>query len=147
MNQAALWKLFQLNQSVWGTISKDPATPQSVKTMVYLHLQKPWVPDFLAVAISPLNLGLDRYLGDAVFEYIGLTFYYPSIDWWFAHARTSHPPDGAGCNAQAHADFLTAGGANAEFMYANVSKSGAVKVLDRSDFEEECAFWASGTGS
>lgn len=145
MNERQLGALFLLNQEAWAEVSRDRSLPQSVKTMVYLHLQKPWVPNFLAVAVAPLKPGLERFLKVEAFNHGGLTYRYPSREWWLAHARSSHPPDGAGCDAQAHADFLTAGGANAEFSYANVLKSGEVVVLGPPDFEEECAFWGSGT--
>lgn len=146
MNERALGALFQLNQEAWAEISRDRSIPQSVKTMVYLHLAYPWVQDFLAVAISPLRSGLDRFFKRQIFEHGGLMFHYPSREWWLAHARTSHPPDGAGCDPRAHFDFLTAEGANAEFVYAIVLKSGDVVVLGARDFEDECAFWASGYG-
>lgn len=144
MSERMLGSLFQMNQETWQAVSRDPAIPQSVKTMIYLHLQKPWVPNFLAVIIAPMNQGLDAYLGRPVLERSGLTFYYPSLEWWFAHARTSHPPEGEGCDAQAHQDFLTQTGASAEFVYANVLKSGDIEILERPDFDAECAFWTAG---
>lgn len=144
MNQRALETLFQLNQEAWTEISRDPSLPQSIKTMAYLHLKKSWVPGFLSVAIAPLKPGLDKFLSQAIFEYDGLTYYFPSREWWKTHATVGHPPNGAGCDVWAHEAFLTSHGQYGEFAYVSVLRDGSVKVLDRSDFELECAFLEAG---
>lgn len=144
MNQRALDALFQLNQEAWTEISRDPSLPQSIKTMVYLHITKRWIPSFLSVAIAPLKPGLDRFLSRAVFEYDGLTYYFPSREWWTTHATVSHPPDGSGCDVWAHKAFLTPQGQFGEFSYVSVLRDGSVEVLDQSDFELECAFFEAG---
>ncbi len=144
INERARRQLFQLNKEAWTQVSAA-ALPQSVKSMVYFHIQGPWISNFLAVAIAPLRPGLEGFLHRPVFEYEALSFHYPSMDWWLAHAKTSHPPDGAGCDIEAHVNFLTAYGADQEFVYANILKSGDVAVLERPDFEDECAFWEAGT--
>lgn len=144
MNQKTLGFLFQLNQEAWARISGDPSIPQSVKTMVYLHLMKPWVPNFLAIAIAPLRPGLDKNFERSVFEWSSFSFNYPSKDWWLAHATTSHPPEGSGCSVEAHTDFLSPESTQAEFAYVNVLRSGEVVLLGPRDFEAECAFWKAG---
>jgi hypothetical protein len=144
--QRELDALFALNQDVWRAVSADPGIPQTMKLMVYLHITKPWIPDYLSLAISPLREGLGEYLGRPVFHWAGMTFYYPSARWWQSHGERSHPPQGAGCDAGVHEQFLTAEGPDGEFVYAAVLKSGDIKVLDRGDFDAECAFWASGKG-
>lgn len=120
---------------------------EATRKMVLLHLRKPWAgPGFLAVAIRPLKGGLEAFLGPEVFrDEMGRPWSFPSNRWWLAHARTSHGPgDGAGCDADAHVAFLTEGGRDAEFAYANVfdGTPQTLRVLGRGDFEEECSWWA-----
>lgn len=144
IDERARRQLFQLNREAWAEISAS-ALPQSVKTAIYMHLVKPWVPSFLSVAISPLRAGLEQFLKRGVFGHEGLTFYYPTAAWWEAHTRGPvHAPEGAGCDVDAHVDYFTAGGASPEFVYANVLKDGSFYVLDRADFDLECAFFAAG---
>lgn len=112
--------------------------PESVKLMVYAHLRKPWVKNFRAIAISPLKMYLDDYLGADLGTTKKRRWYYPSRLWWESHAKTSHPPKGKGCDVDAHEKYLTEGG---EFLYANIFKNGSMKILGRNDFEDECDWW------
>lgn len=142
----ALRQLFELNKSFWATVSGDPAVPQSVKSMIYQHLIGGWVPGALAVVISPLEDGLDHFLMQAAFDLDGIQYYYPSLDFWRAHANASHFPDGKGCDAIVHSEFLTREGAQGEFIYAIVTRDGNIVIQDARGFEEECAFYNAGNG-
>lgn len=140
-----LKQLFEWNKSFWVEVSGNPSIPQTVKSMIYQHLQTAWVPDALAVVISPLANGQDPFLKNSAFDLGGIQYYYPSLDFWMAHASTSHPPDGSGCNPEAHAAFLTQDGSNPEFIYAVVTRLGELVVEDLNGFVTECAFFDSGT--
>lgn len=140
----ALETLYGLNKDLWAKASVDPGIHQSVKTNIYMHLTSPWIPGFLGYVITPLRNGLDTFLGRTVLQYGSQTWYYPSLDWMFAHADRSHAKSGSGCDEAVHEAFLTAGGSDAEFGYAAVLKNGSIKVLGRPDFDMECAFWVSG---
>ena len=142
----ALRQLFELNKSFWATVSREPSVPQSVKSMIYQHLLSQWVPGALAVVISPLSDGLDHFLKQSAFDLDGIQYYYPSLNFWLAHANASHPPNGTGCDAAAHAAFLTRDGSNAEFIYALATRDGGIVVQDALGFEEECAFYNAGNG-
>lgn len=144
IGQAELGRLFNLNKELWNAVSSDSRAAQPMKLMIYLHLTKPWIPGYLSLAISPLKDGLSGYLQAPVFSWNGMTFYFPSARWWQAHSD-SHSPAGAGCDVDRHDAFLTRGGSDAEFVYAAVLKNGDIRILERPDFEEECAFWASGS--
>lgn len=147
IGQRVLERLFAKNQDVWRAVSANPSIPQSMKTMIFLHLQKSWIPNYLSLAIAPLRGGLEAYFDETVFDWNQLSFHYPSMKWWQSHADTSHPPQGAGCDPSAHENFLTAHGASGEFVYVAVLKNGDIITLERPDFEEECAFWLSGSGT
>lgn len=142
----ALKQLFELNKSFWATVSRDPSVHQSVKSMIYQHIQSLWVPGALAVVISPLSDGLDNFLKQSAFDLDGIQYYYPSLNFWLAHANASHPPDGIGCDAAVHAEFLTRDGSNAEFIYALATRDGNLVVQDARGFDEECAFYTAGNG-
>lgn len=145
ISQKTLKQLFEWNKSFWKEVSANPNVPQTVKSMVYQHLQTAWVPGALAVVISPLANGQDPFLKNSAFDLGGIQYYYPSLDFWKAHASTSHPPDGSGCNPEAHAEFLTRDGSNPEFIYSVVRRDGSIKVQDLAAFVDECAFFDSGT--
>lgn len=140
----AVEELQSLNKDLWSRVSQDGSIPQTVKTMIYMHVTAPWIPNFVGYIITPLHDGLDGFLGKPVVEYGPSTWYQPSMAWWMAHAERSHPPKGEGCDAGVHSSFLTAEGENAEFGYAAMLKDGTVLVLGPEDFDVECAFWASG---
>lgn len=136
--------LFDMNKSFWAEVSRDSSIPQSVKSMIYQHIQSRWIPDALAVVISPLSGGKSGYLKQSAFDLNGIQYYYPSLAFWQAHAESSHPPAGQGCDPAVHAAFLTAQGQNAEFIYAVVKRDGTVLVEDLNGFVDECAFYESG---
>lgn len=122
-------------------MAADPSLPAATRRMIQLHLSKPWVPGFFAVAIRPVERGLEEYLGFPIVRALGTDWYFPSRVWWLAHARTSHGPDGSGCNPDVHTRFLSAEGTDHEFDYANILRNGSLVILDRRAFEQECAYW------
>lgn len=142
----SLNQLFALNQSFWGSVARDSSVPQSVKSMIYQHLQGLWIPGNLAVVISPLNQGLDHFLAQPVFQLNGIQYHYPSLTFWRAHASMAHAPEGVGCAVDAHTAFLTQNGANPEFIYAVALRNGDVKIEDEHGFVEECTFFGSANG-
>jgi hypothetical protein len=142
--QRTLKMLFDMNKSFWAEVAQNASIPQSVKSMIYQHIQSKWIPDALAVVISPLSRQNSPYLKQSAFDLAGIQYYYPSLDFWMAHAQRSHPPGGEGCDPAAHAAFLTAQGQNAEFIYAVVKLDGTVMVQDLNGFVDECAYYESG---
>jgi len=144
--ERSLKQLFELNKSFWATVSRDPNVPQSVKSMIYQHIQSWWIPDALAVVISPLLQNLDHFLMQSAFDLNGIQYYYPSLAFWQAHANASHPPAGQGCDAAAHSAFLTPEGQNAEFIYAVVKRDGSIVFQDSQGFQDECEFFLAGHG-
>lgn len=114
----------------------------SIQSAILLHLEKPWVPGFKAVVISPLKPKLESYLTNAVYKAGRLVWYYPSMKWWLAHANASHHPLGTGCDVDVHVAYLTPRGKNAEFAYANVDQGGNLHILGRKEFQEECQWWS-----
>lgn len=131
--------------SVSAEIEKlfNSSLPRDTKTALLLHLTKPWVPGFVSVMIRPLKPGRLEYLGPVIFtDHAGNPWYFPSAKWWMSHFRISHPPDGLGCDPQSHANFLTAGGKNAEFEYANLLEGGSSRILGPEDFMIECDWWS-----
>lgn len=131
--------LDELNRETYEKIVDE--LPAPAVQMVRLHLTKPWVPDFKSIVIAPLRQGLEDFLDAAVFDWEGYQWHFPSAEWWMAHAKTSHPPNGRGCDVKAHTEFLTLEGADAEFAYANILKDGNAYILGQQDFEAECEFW------
>lgn len=109
----------------------------TAKRMVYLHMTKPWINNFAAIAISPNRDNLESFFSYPIGRYEGRIWYYPSLKWWKAHAKTSHPPSGGGCDVSTHVEFLT----GEEFYYATIFQNGKVKILKASDFEKECEWW------
>lgn len=146
LGERSLKQLFAFNNSFWGSVSRDPSVPQSVKTMIYQHLIGSWIPGNLAVVISPLNEGLEHFLMQPAFTLDGLQYHYPSLNFWRAHASMAHPPDGQNCDPAMHTEFLTSTGQSSEFIYAVVLKSGDVKIEDAAGFERECSYWNAGKG-
>lgn len=144
--QRSLKQLQEFNKNFWAEVSQNRTVPQSVKSMIYQHIRSMWIPDALAVVISPLSGGGNNpFLKQSAFDLGGIQYYYPSLDFWLAHAERSHPPEGQGCDPAAHAAFLTQGGQNAEFIYAVVKTDGTLVVQDLASFVNECAFYLSGT--
>lgn len=144
IDSRSLKMLFEMNKSFWTEVAQNTSIPQSVKSMIYQHIQSRWVPDALAVVISPLSQGNSAYLKQSAFDLAGIQYYYPSLEFWMAHAETSHPPSGQGCDPSAHAAFLTAQGQHAEFIYGVVKRDGTVMVQDLNGFVDECAYYESG---
>jgi len=142
---ASMELLHQLNVDMTHRIHQEPEFSQSMRTMVRLHLRKPWIPGYHSIAIMPLKPGLEAYLGRQVFEWQGATFHFPSMKWWRSHGERSHEPDGEGCDVDAHQAYLTPEGAGAEFAYAAVLRGGSLRILGKGDFEEECRFWEVAT--
>lgn len=112
------------------------------KKMIWLHLTKPWIPNFKAPAIRPLNSNLKEYLGPVIVDDTdGHTWYFPSMKWWDSHAKRSHPPDGSGMDLDVHVNFLTVHGESSEFAYATVYQNAQLWVLQPRDFEKEQKWW------
>jgi len=144
--QRSLEQLRDWNKSFWAEVSRDQNVPQSVKSMIYQHIQSLWIPDALAVVISPLKSAQNNpYLKQSAFDLSGIQYYYPTLAFWQAHAGTSHAPNGTGCDPAAHAAFLTATGQHPEFVYAVIKTDGTLVVQDLNGFVNECAFYLSGT--
>lgn len=143
--QKSLLQLRDWNRTFWAEVAQDGNIPQSVKSMIYQHMQSLWVPDALAVVISPLHTGQNnQFLKQSAFDLGGIQYYYPSVAFWSAHATTSHPPDGSGCDPATHAAFLTATGQQGEFIYGVVKKDGSIVVQDLNGFINECAYFLAG---
>lgn len=119
----------------------DRKLPTSARQMISAHMAKPWIRNFWSVAIRPTGSGSKSYLDFTLGHADGKTWYFPSKKWWLAHAHASHPPDGTGCDASVHVDFLTREGSTHEFDYATISRDGNLKILHPADFEEECEWW------
>src|SRR5262245_51520001 len=135
--------LDDLNREIWEIATRE--LPSITGEMIKLHLTKPWIPDFKSIVIAPLRPDLDEFLAAHIFDWEGYSWYYPTMDWWLAHAHLSHPSprgyrgDGAGCSVEAHVEFLTP--PDGEFAYANILKNGDAYILDGKDFEQECEFF------
>lgn len=141
----SLQMLFDMNKSFWSEVAQNTSLPQSVKSMIYQHIQSRWIPDALAVVISPISGKQSPYLKQSAFDLGGIQYYYPSLEFWTAHAERAHPPSGQGCDPAAHAAFLTTGGDKAEFIYSVVKRDGSLVVENLNGFVDECAFYESGT--
>jgi len=135
----------------------DASLPLPVRGMINVHLEKPWIPNFWTVAIRTPVAGGESGpppAGDqSYFDFpVGLAedntvWFFPSRQWWIAHAHASHPPDGTGCDADVHTKFLSNDGDVHEFDYATIQADGTIAVLGRTDFVEECAWWTRAFGS
>lgn len=132
----------RLLQQRRGAIMHDETLPLSVRGMINVHLEKPWIPEFWSAAIRAPKLGSERYFDFPIgFAEDGTSWFFPSRLWWLAHAQASHPPDGSGCSVEIHTKFLSSEGAVHEFDYATVLKDGTLKILGAADFARECFFW------
>jgi hypothetical protein len=120
----------------------DLSLPLSVRGSANVHFEKPWIDGFWSVAIKyPSGSGDPSYLDFEIGRADGSPWYFPSRQWWIAHARASHPPDGSGCDALVHTDFLSREGKTHEFDYATILLDRRLIVLGRHDFDDECAWW------
>jgi|SRR5271169_3481147 len=130
------------------TILHDASLPLSVRGMINVHLEKPWIPNFWTIAICAVKPGSESYFDFPIgFAEDGTSWFFPSRKWWMAHAHTSHPPDGSGCDIDTHAKFLSREGDGHEFDYAAVLRDGTLTILGRSDFAQECAWWLRAFGA
>jgi len=126
----------------------DVSLPLSVRGMINVHLEKPWIPDFWSVAIRAPKSGSQSYFDFPIgYAEDGTSWFFPSRQWWVAHAQASHPPAGTGCDVDVHTKFLSSEGSVHEFDYATVLAGGRLVVLGRADFVEECAWWTRAFGS
>lgn len=128
----------------------DTRLPPSVRQMISCHMGKPWISGFWSVAIRPTGSGSKSYLDFRIGETGGAegdAWYFPSRKWWIAHAKASHPPDGAGCDVDVHTKFLSSEGSVHEFDYATILLDGTMQILGRSDFAEECSWWTRAFGA
>lgn len=128
----------------------DASLPLSVRGSVNVHFEKPWISNFWSVAIRAPKLGSESYFDFPIgYTSDGLPWFFPSRQWWIAHAKASHPPNGRGCDVAVHTKFLSSEGSVHEFDYATVLRDGTMHILGRSDFAEECSWWkrAFGTSS
>ena len=135
----------------------DSSIPLTVRGMVNVHMTKPWIPNFWTVAIrSPKPGGestppptRDQSFFDFPIGYAddGTPWFFPSRDWWIAHAKASHPIDGMGCDVDVHTKFLSSEGSVHEFDYATVLTDGTMQILGRADFVDECRWWSRAFGA
>jgi hypothetical protein len=137
----------------------DMSLPGPVRGMISVHLDGGWIPNFWTLAIRAPKLSPSSTSGQRApsvrgyFDFpIGLaedgtSWFFPSRQWWIAHAHASHPPDGTGCEADVHTKFLSSEGDVHEFDYATVFQDGTLKILGRADFVQECFFWQHAFGT
>src|SRR5271163_806069 len=75
----------------------DASLPLSVRGMINVHLEKPWITNFWTIAICAPKPGSESYLDFPIgFAEDSTVWSFPSRQWWIAHAHASHPPDGTG---------------------------------------------------
>jgi hypothetical protein len=121
---------------------RDRTLAQPVRSMIDAHMTKPWIADFWSVAIrSPLGDGDQSYFDFPIVRVHGVPWFFPSRQWWVAHAHASHPPDGSGCDVDVHTNFLSREGSMHEFDYATILLDGWMTILGRRDFVDECLWW------
>lgn len=126
----------------------DASLPASVRGMIGVHLDKAWIPNFWSIAIRAPKPGSEAYFDFPIgYAEDNTIWYFPSRQWWIAHAHASHPPDGSGCDAAVHTDFLSAEGKTHEFDYASILTDGTIVVLGREAFNEECRWWQLAFGA
>lgn len=131
----------------------DVSLPLPVRGMINVHALKPWIPNFWSVAIRAPRTGSSESYFDFPIGRAedGTPWFFPSRQWWLAHAKASHPsPDGGlggmGCDVDVHTKFLSSEGDVHEFDYATILTDGTMKVLGRADFAIECDFWKRAFG-
>ncbi len=126
----------------------DLSIPSTVRGMINVHMLKPWIADFWSVAIRARRPSSESYLDFPIgLAEDGTSWFFPSRQWWIAHAQASHPPAGVGCDVEVHTKFLTSEGSVHEFDYATVFLDGRLHILGRADFVEECELWARAFGT
>jgi hypothetical protein len=126
----------------------DGSLPLTVRGMINVHLEKPWIPNFWTVAIRAPKPGSEQFFDVPLgYDEDGLSWFFPSRQWWLAHANASHLPDGMGCDVAVHTKFLSREGEIHEFDYATILTDGTLQVLGRADFAEECTWWMRAFGA
>jgi hypothetical protein len=126
----------------------DSTLPLSVRGMINVHLEGGWIPNFWTVAIRATRVGSEGFLDFPIgCAADGRPWFFPSRQWWLAHAQASHPPAGRGCAVDVHTKFLSSEGSVHEFDYASVIIGGTLDVLGRAAFMEECSWWTRAFGS
>jgi hypothetical protein len=124
----------------------DMSLPLIVRGVINVHLDSAWIPNFWSVAIRATKPGSEAYLDFPIgFADDGTSWFFPSRQWWLAHAQMSHP-DG-GCDVDVHTKFLSSAGSVHEFDYASVFRDGRIDVLERANFVTECGFWTRAFGT
>lgn len=124
--------------------------PDDTKKSIYLHLTKPWIPDFRTIALAPNpgKDGMEQWFHAELFkDDKDRSWYFPSAKWFIVHANTSHAPEGTGCSPEKHIHFLSREGQGWEFDYANVLTDGSAKLMKPDDFYQECIWWRKNFGS
>lgn len=126
----------------------DSTLPLSVRGSANVHFEKPWIPNFWSVAIRAPKPGGERFFDFPIGAADdGMPWYFPSKEWWIAHAKASHPPDGMGCDVDVHTKFLSSAGSVHEFDYATILADGTMQILGRSGFADERAWWTRAFGA
>ena len=126
----------------------DVSLPLSVRGMINVHIESPWIPDFWSVAIRAPKPGSESYFDFPIgLAEDGSSWFFPSRQWWIAHAQASHPPAGEGCDPDVHTKFLSSEGSVHEFDYATIAAGGELTILGRADFALECGFWTRAFGA
>jgi len=114
----------------------DASLPASVRSMISVHLAKPWIQNFWTVAIRSQRKDRDRYFDFPIgFAEDGTSWFFPSRLWWLTHAQVAHPPAGVGVDVEGHT--LAQG-----IDYAAVLSNGRLDVAARDHFVEECRWWS-----
>lgn len=126
----------------------DASVPLTVRGAANVHFEKPWIPKFWAVAIHASKPGSEKFFDFPVgYADDGTPWFFPSREWWIAHAKASHPPDGTGCDVDVHTKFLSSEGSVHEFDYASIFSDGTMQILGRGDFVDECSWWTRAFGA
>ena len=128
------------------SLMNDASLPQSVRGMIAVHMDKAWIPNFWSVAIRAPKPGSEAYFDFPIgYAEDSTSWFFPSRQWWLAHAQMSHP-DG-GCDVDVHTKFLSSEGDVHEFDYATIFLNGTLKILGRDDFAVECSWWTQAFGA
>ena len=126
----------------------DESLPATVRGLIGVHLDTPWIPNFWTVAIRQVKPGCESYFDFPVgFAEDGTSWFFPARKWWMRHAHEGHAPDGSGCDVDGHVKTLTSEGGGREFDYAAVLHDGSLTVLGRADFVKEHMLWLRAFGS
>jgi hypothetical protein len=126
----------------------DASLPLPVRGCINVHMEKAWIPNFWSVAIRAPKSGSDSYIDFPIgCADDGMPWFFPSRQWWIAHAKASHPPDGMGCDVDVHTKFLSSEGSVHEFDYATILTDRTMQIIGRADFVDECSWWSRAFGA